>query len=401
MTSHLKVAIVGGGIGGVSAALAVRRAGHEVVCFERSGELGELGAGIQIGPNATRLLHRLGLSHALAAVAVEPVRLQIRRWSTGKIIKEVDAGSRLAEIYGAPYYTLHRADLHRALIDAVPDGVIRPGHRCVGVDQDDDGVNLRFADGTDHRADIVIGADGLGSELRRLLHSGAPRFSRKAAWRVLVPAEAVAHLAEPPTTRMWLGPGKHVVCYPISAGRLLNLAAAVPADGADTESWTRAGAVEEFAAATAGWDPALHTILSAATTTLRLPLFDRRPLEKTGLGRITLLGDAAHPMLPFFAQGAAQAIEDAWVLGRSLEGVTAADAPDALRRYERARHARTATVQQRSIRNGDLFQLPDGIRQRARDAVMRRFTLSRFDWLYGYDADRALITGARPLGRSG
>ncbi|MBF6166023.1 FAD-dependent monooxygenase [Streptomyces gardneri] len=400
MTSPLKVAIVGGGIGGVSAALAVRRAGHEVVCFERSSELGEAGAGIQIGPNASRLLHRLGLSHALAAVAVEPARVQIRRWNSGKIIKEIDAGGHVAAIYGAPYYTVHRADLHRVLVDALPGGVIRTGLRCVGVDQDDDGVSLRFDDGSGHRADVVIGADGLGSELRRLLHSGAARFSGKAAWRVLVPVDSVAHLAEPPMTRMWLGPGKHVVCYPISAGSLLNLAAAVPAPDADIESWTREGPVDEFAAAMAGWDPDLHTILAAATTTLRLPLFDRPPLEKIGLGRVTLLGDAAHPMLPFFAQGAAQAIEDAWVLGRSLDGVSRAGVPDALRRYERARHARTATVQQRSIRNGDLFQLPDGIRQRARDVVMRGFTLNRFDWLYGYDADRAVAAGARLPGRS-
>ncbi|MFG1798305.1 FAD-dependent monooxygenase [Nocardia sp. NPDC049149] len=389
------MAIVGGGIGGVSAALAVRRAGHEVVCFERSSELGEVGAGVQIGPNASRLLHRLGLSQALAAVAVEPARMEIRRWNSGKVIKGIDAGAHVAANYGAPYYTVHRADLHRALVDALPDGVIRPGHRCIGVTQDDDGVFILVDDGTAQRADVVVGADGLGSELRRLLHSGAARFSGKAAWRVLVPVDSLAHLAEPPATRMWLGPGKHVVCYPVSGGGLLNLAAALPAPDADTESWTREGPIEEFAAALAGWDPELHTILSAATTTLRLPLFDRPPLAKIGLGRLTLLGDAAHPMLPFFAQGAAQAIEDAWVLGRCLEGASKASAPDALRRYERARSARTATVQHQSVRNGNMFQLPDGIRQRARDMVMRGFTLSRFDWLYGYDADSAVAAEVR------
>ncbi|WP_345578862.1 FAD-dependent monooxygenase [Nonomuraea rosea] len=193
---------------------------------------------------------------------------------------------------------------------------------------------------------------------------------------------------------MWLGPGKHLVSYPVSAGRLLSLAAALPADIADTESWTRQGPAEEFAAALAGWDPDIHTIVSAATTTLRLPLFDRPPLKDAGSGRVTVLGDAAHPMLPFFAQGAAQAIEDAWVLGRSLEGATRSTAPDALRSYEKARHARTATVQQRSIRNGDLFQLPNGFKQRARDVILRRYSLSKFDWLYGYDADRALAAGA-------
>lgn len=384
---RLNVAVVGGGIGGLAAVLAIRRAGHEAVCFEQSGELGELGAGIQIGPNASRLLHRLGLSEALAAVAVEPARLQFRRWHSGAVIKELVTGPEVIAAFGAPHYTLHRADLHRVLVDAVAD--VRPGLQCVGADQDDDGVNLRFADGTFYRADVVIGADGLGSRLRRLVSSGVARFSGKAAWRVLVPAEAVPNLADPPTLRLWLGPGKHVVSYPVSAGRLLNLAAALPADVEDTESWTREGPADELAAALHGWDPDLHTVIAAAKTTLRLPLFDRPPLEHIGTGRMTLLGDAAHPMLPFFAQGAAQAIEDAWVLGRVLRNATRATAPDALRRYEQARHARTATVQQRSVRNGELFQLPNGLRQRVRDVALRRFTLTRFDWLYGYDADTA------------
>jgi salicylate hydroxylase len=389
MSARLNVAVVGGGIGGLTAVLTLRRAGHEAVCFERAGELGEVGAGIQIGPNASRLLHRLGLSEALAAVAVEPARLQFRRWNSGALIKELVTGPEVTATYGAPHYTLHRADLHRVLADTIADGVVRPGLDCVGADQDDDGVNLRFADGTSHRADVVIGADGLGSQLRRLVSAGVPRFSGKAAWRVLVPAEAVPDLAEPPTLRMWLGPGKHAVSYPVSAGRLLNLAAALPATIADTESWTREGPADELAAALDGWDPELQSIVAAAKTTLRLPLFDRPPLERPGAGRVTLLGDAAHPMLPFFAQGAAQAIEDAWVLARVLRNATRATAPDALRRYERARHARTATVQRRSVRNGNLFQLPDGLRQRARDVALRRFTLTRFTWLYGYDADTA------------
>ena len=364
MGGRLTVGVVGAGIGGLTTALAVRRAGHEVVCFERAQELNEVGAGIQIGPNASRLLHRLGLAEPLAAVAVQPTRLQFRRWSPGAVIKEIVAGPDVAHLYGAPYYTLHRADLHRILTEAQPPGTIRLDATCVGADQHNTGVELRFADGTQHRADVVIGADGLGSQLRQLMDLSRPRFSGKAAWRVLVPADAVAELADPPIVRMWLGPGKHLVSYPICAGRLLNLAGALPATAAEAESWTREGPADEFAAALDGWDPDLHTILAAATTTLRLPLFDRPTQARPGLGRITLLGDAAHPMLPYFAQGAAQAIEDAWVLGRCLEGATRPTAVQALRRYEQARATRTAKVQRRSRRNGQLFQLTDGLKQR-------------------------------------
>ncbi|MGP3970062.1 FAD-dependent monooxygenase [Streptomyces sp. 6N223] len=389
----MKVAVVGGGIGGLAAVLALRRAGHEVVCFEKEPELSEAGAGIQLGPNASRLLHRLGLADALTDVAVRPARLQTRRWDTGDVLQEQSAHPDVEALFGAPYYTLHRGDLHRVIAAAVPADVVRLGARCTGVVQEEDAVTLEFADHPPHRAHVVVGADGLRSTLRRLLDPEEPRFSGEAALRVLVPAAAVPDLATPPTTRLWMGPRIHLVSYPVCAGTVLNLAGAMPVGGtgsAGVESWTREGSVEEFAAFLRGWDPDVHRILAAAETTLRLPLFDRPPRPRTGHGRLTLLGDAAHPMLPFFAQGAAQAIEDAWVLGRSLSDATPQTAPTALRRYERARRGRTHTIQRRSARNGRLFHLPDGLRQRARDRVMRRAGLSSFQWLYGYDADHAL-----------
>jgi salicylate hydroxylase len=256
----------------------------------------------------------------------------------------------------------------------------------------DDGIELRFADGSSFRADAVVGADGLRSALRRTFETEPPRFAGKVACRVLVDADAVPDLVSPPTTRMWIGPRQHIVSYPIRRGRVLNFAAALPASEADLESWTRQGDVRELADALAGWDdPDIQRILGAARSTLRLPIFDRPPLPGRGEGRQTLLGDAAHPMLPFFAQGASQAIEDAWVLGRCLHGVEAADLPAALRRYERARAARTSQVQSRSIRNGWLFTLPDGIRQWARDLALRRLSLESFSWLYGYDVLRAPV----------
>lgn len=385
--ADLRVAVVGGGIGGLTAVLALLRAGHQVTCFEQAADPDELGAGIQLGPNATRLLHRLGLTDALTRVAVTPARIQFRRGRTGTVIKELTSHPDVEASYGAPYYTIHRADLRRALAEALPADTVHLGARCTDVTQDGSGATLTFADGTTHRTDIVIGADGLRSQLRQTLDPTRPRFSGKASWRVLVPATAVPDLAGPATVRMWLGPGQHLVSYPVRGGSLLSLSAAIPANLPDTESWTREGPVDEFIAAVRGWDPDLHRILAAAEKTLRLPLFDRPPLPHPGEGRLTLLGDAAHPMLPFFAQGAAQAIEDAWILARSLENATPTDAPEALRRYEQARRGRVSTVQQRSTRNGMLFQLPDGLRQRGRDLVLRRFTLKRFDWLYGYDPD--------------
>ncbi|WP_437725023.1 FAD-dependent monooxygenase [Sorangium sp. So ce861] len=390
-----RIAIIGGGIGGLTAAQVLLRAGHEVTCFERAAELREVGAGIQVGPNAARVLHRLGLAEPLAKVAVQPVAVEIKRWDTGKVLGSIPGNPEISRRYGAPYYTMHRADLHAALRAGVPDAALRLGAKCVGVTHGEREAVVRFADGSTHAADAVIGADGIRSQIRRSLSDDAPRFSGHVACRVLVPAARVPALASPPTVRIWLGPGQHMVCYPVSGGSLLNLATAMPSRSPAAESWIREGRREDALAGLAGWHEDLHAIMNAADGTLELPLYDRAALARLGEGRVTLLGDAAHPMLPFFAQGSAQASEDAWVLGRCLEGVAPEGVAGALRRYEQARARRAAQIQRLSVRNGKLFQLPDGLRQRGRDLLLRRLSLESFDWLYGYDVTSAPIDPER------
>jgi salicylate hydroxylase len=389
--ARLKVAVVGGGIGGLTATLALLKAGVDVTCFESSSDLRESGAGIQIGPNASRILLQLGLDAELMKIGVRPVAIEIRRWDSGVLLQRLPGHPNIELAFGAPYITLHRAELHAALHARVPPHVLQLGATCTGISHHAQGIELRFADGRRAQADVAVGADGLRSTLRAELEASPPRFSGKLACRVLVPAESVRHLADPPMVRMWLGPGVHVVSYPVSGGRLLNLAAALPARQSAIESWTREGEVEEMAQALRGWHDDIHSILRAAHKTLRLPLFDRASLRRVGVGRLTLLGDAAHPMLPFFAQGAAQAIEDAWILARCLRGAQSDRAAECLRRYERARARRTADVQRRSVRNGKLFQLPDGLRRRGRDLLLRRLALGSFAWLYAYDAERVPI----------
>jgi salicylate hydroxylase len=269
----------------------------------------------------------------------------------------------------------------------VPPEVLRLGAKAAGAVERGGRITLELEGQAPFEGDAVVGADGLRSTMRALIHDDRARFSGKVACRVLVPAGDVPELVEPPTLRMWLGPGGHLVSYPVSGGRFLTLAAALSAKDVDQESWTREGEVEEMREALRGWDPVVHAILGAAKKTLRLPLYDRAPVARMGRGRLTLLGDAAHPMLPFFAQGAAQAIEDACVLARCIAGAAASDLPDRLRRYEALRSSRAAEVQRRSTRNGWLFQLPNGVRQWARDLALGRLTLASFGWLYRYDAE--------------
>jgi salicylate hydroxylase len=383
--THAQIAVVGGGIGALTAALTLARAGHEVTCYEQAQALREVGAGIQLGPNAARVLHRLGLAEALEATAVRPVAVEVRRWDDGRLLAVTACNPEVERLYGAPYYTLHRADLHSALCAAVPAGALVLGARCVGVHARGREVELEFADGTTRTADAVVGADGIHSQVRRTLVDDEPRFAGKLAYRVLVPAGRVPALADPPRVRIWLGPGKHVVAYPVSSGRLINVGAAIPAAAQAPESWTHATRAVELGAHLRGWHSDVRALVDAADDALVFALHDRTPAPPVGAGLVTLLGDAAHPMLPFFAQGAAQAIEDAGVLARCLADAGPASLAAGLRRYERARGPRTAEVQRRSVRNGWLFQLPDGLRQWARDRMLRRLTLHSFAWLYGYD----------------
>jgi salicylate hydroxylase len=386
-----EIAILGGGIGGLAAAAFLRRAGLGSTVYEQAAELKEVGAGLVVAPNAARLLRRLGVLGELARRAVKlDVGWEFRRWQDGTTLSAENLTTECERLYGEGTYTAHRADLITAIRRAVPEGAVRLGRRCTEVFQRGDRPALRFDDGEVVEADVVVGADGIHSVVRRALTgSPAPAYSGICAFRALVPAEHAPPFARRNAQTLWIGPGHHLVHYPISAGELVNLVAFAPAGDYSVESWTATATVAEFLAEFDGWDPRLLELIRAARTPGRWALLDREPLRRWSYGSVTLLGDAAHPMFPFFAQGAAQAIEDAAVLAQCLAADLANPAA-ALRNYEARRIARTTRIQEVSHGRSHLNHLPDGPEQQARDkAFVGGNALVANGWIYEHDAETA------------
>ena len=396
--NRLRVAIVGGGIGGVAAALFLQRAGVQAMVYEQAEALRETGAGIVVPPNMVRLLDELGLLSALQSVAVRlQAAWEFRRWQDGRVLFTQPMGETCLALYGAHCYVAHRADLLALLQAALPAAQLKTDHRLSALRPAGDAVELSFehrqGETSSTQAEVLIGADGIHSLVQRHIAPDAEaRFSGLCAFRCLVPAAQAPAMALRPVQTLWLGPGRHLVHYPISAGRLVNIVAIVPAGDWRTESWTAEGRVEDMLAAFAGWDPRVQQLLAAATDTRRWALVDRSPLARWTDGRIALLGDAAHAMLPFFAQGAAQALEDAAVLADCLQGASAAEVPAALKRYQDRRLPRASEVQLmsrgREIRN----HLPDGPEQAARDAAFAKGDpLRQSAWLYAHDVRAPMV----------
>lgn len=393
-TADLRVAIVGAGIGGLCALRFLRRAGlTNVELYEQAPAFADSGAGIQMSPNAVRLLDRLGLAGELRALGVRlDIGWEMRRWEDGRVLFSEKLGAECEKEFGAPYYVVHRADLLRMLGAGQPDPAVHTGRRCVAVHEqgpDDREARLTFADGSVAHADLVIGADGVHSVVGRALGKpAAPTFSRLAAYRCLVPADGAPELARRPAFTAWLGPGRHLVHYPVSRGRLINVAAAVPAAEWSGESWTARGSVADLVSEFAGWDERLVRLVSGAGVVWVYAMHDREPLEHWVSGRIGLIGDAAHPMLPALAQGAAQAIEDGAVLARCLRGATAEAVPGALLRYQEIRRERATRIQQLSRRRPEQNHLPDGEQQRKRDREFVHLSNRyRHAWIYRHDAE--------------
>ncbi|MEV0719224.1 FAD-dependent monooxygenase [Asanoa sp. NPDC050611] len=379
----MKAAVVGGGIGGLVTAVALRQAGVDVRVFEQASAVGTAGAGIQLAPNATRVLDALGLLPAIRRVAVEPTEFDFRRWDDGRVLSTTPLAGAIADTYGAPYLHVHRGDLIAILAEALP---VEVGARCVDVVPGDRGAELLLAGGRREQADLVVGADGIHSLVRRsVLGAEDARFTGHVAFRGLIPAERVAGLGLAHTATVRMGPGRHCVHYFVSAGRLLNVVCVIEETSWTRESWTDRGDPAEVRAAFADWDPVVRAIVDALDAPLKWALFDREPIPRWSKGAVTLLGDACHPMLPYGAQGAAQAIEDAAVLAACLRDD--ADVPAALARYEALRHDRTARVQAISRGNATRFHLPDGPAQQARDAAIAASNglTPDLDWLYGSD----------------
>ncbi|MBU6316116.1 MAG: FAD-dependent monooxygenase [Acidobacteria bacterium] len=387
----MRVAVVGGGIGGLTAALSLARSGHEVSVFERASRFGEVGAGIQISPNGRRVLHDLGLRDAFAEIAVESQRIVLRRWQDDSELAQTPLGEAFRQRYGAYHSNVARPDLVAVLEHAVgslPNVEVRLGARVAAaspVGGADGRPLLQLADGSSFEADVVVGADGIHSQVRDTVLGVHPsRFSGSVAYRALIPAERVAHLPLEVTNRV--GPDAHVVTYFVGAGaRWLNVVCIAPEAVWDVESWTEQGSADEMRERYVHWSPQLREVLAEVRDPVfRWALHDREPLPSWGTGGVTLLGDACHPMLPFMAQGACQAIEDAAVLTRWLDSGERVDL--SLRGYEAERKPRTDRVQSLSWGNRLVFHMPDGDEQRARDEMMRAGSgvLGAMDWLYGW-----------------
>jgi salicylate hydroxylase len=392
----LHALVIGAGIGGTAAAIALRRAGLDVSLFEQTMAQREVGAGIQISPNASRLLGRYGLGDAMARAAVRPSAIVFRRWQDGRVLGQEELGDYIEDRYGTPYYHFHRADLIALLADAFGPKEIKLGRRLIDVEQDESGVTAHFQDGTSERGDLLIGADGIHSQVReRLFGEEKPRFSGQIAYRGLAPAERVAHLGLPLDVTNWVGPGGHFVHYYVSAGRFLNFVAVSDEATWTREQWSDRGSISDAARNYEGWHPQIATILNAVDETFKWALFDRNPLPEWTQGRIALLGDACHPMLPFMAQGAAQAIEDGAMLAACLKHA-AFDITAAFRAYVALRKPRTTTVQEISRALSTSFHLNDGPQQLERDHTYAtlgvRGSPEALNRLYGYDAEVATAT---------
>ena len=388
----MKIAIIGGGIGGLTAALALSQNSHDITVFERSAGIREIGAGVQISPNAGRLLHSLGLGAAYLEISVNPHRVVLRRWEDDSIIRATDLDESFLSQHQVPLANVARNELVEIIGDAVAartNVTMKFSTHVVAVEPGDSSSVVLFSDGSSQSFDVVIGADGIHSVVRPCVGGiDKPRFSGSAAYRALVPRGAVEDLPIDVTNRM--GPDRHVVSYFIGRNRShLNLVCISPEDSWESESWTEQGTMEDLLSRFEGWSPDFLSLLGRVEEPVfRWALYDREPLEQWGLGTTTLLGDACHPMLPFMAQGSCQAIEDAVVLARCLSDVSTSDAVSALRRYEDVRQGRTAQVQTSSLMNRDLFHMVDGQEQKDRDLIFSISPpgMSILDWVYEYDA---------------
>ena len=390
------VAIVGAGIGGLAAALSLARAGCRITVFEKVAALAEVGAGLQLSPNAAAVLRRLDVLDAVERQAVRLSAVRIGRGRDGAVLARLPLGQVAEERFGAPFLVTRRADLHDALLGAAAahrDVLIETGHAVSGWSQAGAAIRIELGSSRSVTVDGVVGADGLHSVVRGQLHpTDRAAYGRRTAWRATVEAAALPGPFSEPCSNLWLGPKAHLVHYPVAAGRLVNIVAALdePEENAALRgSWSSPGDPAEIAARFAAWAGPLRDLIAAAPTWRVWPLADRMPIDRWSCGPVTLLGDAAHPMLPFLAQGAAQALEDAEAIGEAVRR-HGQDLARAFEDYEARRRARTARVQAQSRRQAGLYHL-GGPAAAVRDFVLARTPgrrlLDRYNWLYAFRAD--------------
>jgi len=387
----MKVIIAGGGIGGLSAAIALSKVGCEVEVIERAPALGEVGAGLQMSPNASKALTALGVLEAVAAVSSMPQMLEMRLGRTGEKVFSIPIAKEARNRYGAPYLHVHRADLIEVLRRAAEfAGVhIRLGARVSAYVRDNDGLRVGLDTGAIVPCDLLVGADGVRSTVRKqMLGEEDPRYTGAVAWRLTVPADVAPDL--PHSAIVWAGPGRHAVTYRIRRNELINFVGVVETDKWRGESWDQPGDLLELAEDFGDWAQPIPDIIAACGTCFVWALFDRDPLPRWHEERVVLLGDACHPMPPFQAQGAAMAIEDAIVLAKCVQaqGISAT----ALGTYEKLRKPRTSRVLASARANMGVFHRSNAFTQAATygpmklaDRLFPSFVRSRQDWIYGYD----------------
>jgi len=369
MAKPLNVAIIGAGMGGLATAAALRKVGIGVTVYEQAKQFARLGAGIQVGCNAMKVLRGLGLEQRMRSQSFYPRSWNNRDWRTGEVNFDMIFGESAEAKFGAPYLLAHRGDLHAALASAVPEKCVRLNHKLVGMDEAADGVRLTFSDGTTATADAVVGADGVHSAVRDILFDTAPvQFTGRIAYRTTYPAALLNGEKIDDCTKWW-GEDRHIVIYYVKPDRSeIYLVTSQPEPDFRIESWSAKGDVKELRKAFAGFDRQVEQVLAACPDVHKWAIVDRESLDRWADGKVTLLGDACHPMTPYMAQGAAMAIEDAAVLSRCLDGASRDGVADAFRRFEATRKERTSRVQATSRANTWLKQRTDA------------------DWVYGYDA---------------
>jgi salicylate hydroxylase len=404
----LEIAIVGAGLGGMSAAIALRRVGHRVIVFEQTPVLAEVGAGIQVAPNAARLLDRWGVIDRLAPRSVPAAHSNRCRWEDGRLLGSFELGELAVERYGSPYLCQHRADLHAALLGVAtqsdgdgPPVELQLGRAVVSADPGQPGrrPRLSFSDGAVHETDGVIAADGIASRVRESLFGpSASPLTGQVTQRMIIPlssvdpSPALAALWASPDLNIWLGPNRHAVMHPVRGRAGVYLGVTTATESPEHAAELARTGHDQLLASLRDWDPSLQQMVAAADGVSSWPLYDRDVATEWQAGRVCLIGDACHAMLPFQAQGAAQALEDAAVLGDELAGTERGDVAAALSRFVQRRRPRAQRVLEASRGNGDLFHFPDGPEQQARDAELAEGLgdFRAYLWLWAAEPDGRL-----------
>lgn len=398
----MRIVIIGAGIGGITTALALDRLGfRDVTMVEQAPAIRAVGAGIQLSANCVRLLRRLGLGEALAEVSVQPTAHVFRDWKTGEVLLHTALGAKAEAAFGETYFHAHRADLLAVLLSKLDPSRLHLGQRVREIEERDDRIEVTTEQGSRFEADVLIGADGIHSTVRQVLFGAdRPRFAGNVAWRALVPAERVQHLNLDKVAEVWMGPNRSLVRYYVSAGRLLNWIGITRAQESEIESWSAKGLVADALQLWGNWHPIVRGMIEATPpeNLFRMGLYDRDPLTAWAKGRIAILGDAAHPMLPFHAQGAAQSIEDAWVLAGSL-AENPRDPAAALQAYVSRRIERANWVQAYSREMEEFVHQADPARIEYRNQRLRE-RLKKYEGefppgqvkLYAFDADSVFPT---------